>query len=111
MDAFAGGGWGSLVTSTLISKRRSPRYVIGSVCLAEFFVVFASSITFFIFLKNIPFADIAGLILGGIIAAPIAARFVGKIPLKTMFVAVGSVVILTSIMTLWKSIAHLVAGN
>src|SRR6202044_1954404 len=36
MDAFAGGGWGSLVTSTLISKRKSPRYVVGSVCLAEF---------------------------------------------------------------------------
>jgi len=110
-DAFAGGGWGSLVTSTLISKRRSPRYVIGSVCLAEFFVVFASSITFFIFLKNIPFADIAGLILGGVIAAPIAARLVGKIPLKTMFVAVGSVVIITSVMTLWKSITHLIAAN
>ena len=52
MDAFAGGGWGSLVTGTLISKRRNPRYVIGSVCLAEFFVVFASSITFFLLLKT-----------------------------------------------------------
>jgi uncharacterized membrane protein YfcA len=41
LDAFAGGGWGALVTSTLISKRKSTRYVIGSVCLAEFFVVFA----------------------------------------------------------------------
>src|SRR5579862_1502417 len=111
MDAFAGGGWGSLVTSTLISKRRSPRYVIGSVCLAEFFVVFASSITFFIFLKNIPFADIAGLILGGLVAAPIAARLVGKIPLKTMFITVGSVVIVTSFMTLWKSAANLIAPH
>ena len=111
MDAFAGGGWGSLVTSTLISKRRSPRYVIGSVCLAEFFVVFASSITFFIFLKNIPFADIAGLILGGVIAAPIAARLVGKIPLKTMFVGVGLVVIITSVITLWKSTANLIAAH
>ena len=50
MDAFAGGGWGTLVTSTLLSKRKSPRYVIGSVCLAEFFVVLASSLTFFILL-------------------------------------------------------------
>ncbi|WP_431215753.1 TSUP family transporter [Puia sp. P3] len=46
LDAFAGGGWGTLVTSTLIAKRRNPRYVIGSVCLAEFFVVLSSSITF-----------------------------------------------------------------
>ena len=104
MDAFAGGGWGTLVTSTLVAKRRSPRYVIGSVCLVEFFVVLASSITFFIFLKSLPLADVAGLIIGGLIAAPIAARLVGKLPLKTMFIAVGTLVILTSIMTLWKAL-------
>jgi uncharacterized protein len=107
MDAFAGGGWGSLVTGTLISKRRSPRYVIGSVCLAEFFVVFSSSIAFFILLKAFFLFDVAGLIVGGLIAAPIAARLVGKIPMKTMFISVGSVVILTSIITLIKSITHL----
>jgi hypothetical protein len=104
-DAFAGGGWGSLVTSTLISKRKSPRYVVGSVCLAEFFVVFASSITFFIFLKSIPFLDIAGLIIGGLIAAPIAAKFVGKLPLKMMFILIGTLVILTSFFTIWKVFA------
>jgi len=107
LDAFAGGGWGTLVTSTLISKRRSPRYVIGSVCLAEFFVVLASSITFFIFLKSLPIADVAGLIAGGLIAAPIAARLVGKLPLKTMFIAIGSMVILTSMSTFWKALQQL----
>ncbi len=106
MDAFAGGGWGALVTSTLISKRKSPRFVIGSVCLAEFFVVLASSITFFIFLKNIPLWDVAGLILGGLLAAPIAARLVGKLPLKTMFMAVGVVVILTSCTTFYRAVTH-----
>ena len=104
MDAFAGGGWGTLVTSTLISKRKNPRYVIGSVCLAEFFVVLASSITFFILLKSIPLIDVAGMILGGVIAAPIAARLVGKLPIKAMFIAVGSLVILTSCNTLWKAL-------
>jgi len=107
MDAFAGGGWGSLVTSTLISKRKSPKYVVGSVCLAEFFVVLASSITFFIFLKSIPFLDVAGLIIGGLIAAPIAARFAGKVPLKTMFILVGALVILTSLSTLWRVVVPL----
>ena len=102
MDAFAGGGWGTLVTSTLIAKRKNPRYVIGSVCLAEFFVVLASSITFFIFLKSIPLADIAGLIIGGLLAAPIASRLVGKLPIKTMFIAVGTLVIITSLITLWR---------
>ncbi|HXB10138.1 MAG TPA: TSUP family transporter [Puia sp.] len=108
-DAFAGGGWGTLVTSTLISKRRNPRYVIGSVCLAEFFVVLASSITFFILLKSIPLLDVAGMILGGIIAAPIGARLVGKLPVKTMFIAVGSLVILTSCSTLWKAIQQVLS--
>lgn len=103
-DAFAGGGWGTLVTSTLIAKRKNPRYVIGSVCLAEFFVVLASSITFFILLKSFPLQDVAGMILGGVIAAPIAARLVGKLPVKAMFIAVGSLVIFTSCWTLWKSV-------
>ncbi|MEO9069534.1 MAG: TSUP family transporter [Ginsengibacter sp.] len=107
-DAFAGGGWGSLVTSTLISKRKSPRYVVGSVCLAEFFVVLASSITFFIFLKSIPFLDIAGLIIGGLLAAPIAVRLVGKLPLKTMFILVGALVILTSFSTLWRVLSEFI---
>jgi siroheme synthase-like protein len=106
-DAFAGGGWGSLVTSTLISKRKSPRYVVGSVCLAEFFVVFASSITFFIFLKSIPFLDIAGLIIGGLLAAPLAAKLVGKLPLKTMFILIGTLVMLTSFFTIWKVLTQL----
>jgi uncharacterized protein len=110
LDAFAGGGWGTLVTSTLISKRKSPRYVIGSVCLAEFFVVLASSITFFIFLKNIPLADVAGLIFGGLLAAPIAARLVGKLPLKAMYIAVGVLVILTSILTFYKAITLVLAA-
>jgi uncharacterized membrane protein YfcA len=106
-DAFAGGGWGALVTGTLLSKRKNPRYVIGSVCLAEFFVVFASSITFFIVLKHIPIADVAGLIAGGLLAAPLAARLVGVLPMKTMFLSVGTLVILTSFFTLWKAISNI----
>lgn len=108
MDAFAGGGWGSLVTGTLISKRRSARYVIGSVCLAEFFVVLASSIAFFIYLKTFYLTDVAGLIIGGLIAAPIAARLVGKIPMKTMYVCVGALVVITSILTLIKGISNII---
>jgi uncharacterized protein len=108
MDAFAGGGWGSLVTGTLISKRRSPRYVIGSVCLAEFFVVLASSIAFFVYLKTFFLSDVAGLIIGGLIAAPIAARLVGKIPMKTMYVCVGALVVITSILTLIKGISNII---
>ncbi len=108
MDSFAGGGWGTLVTSTLISKRKSARYVIGSVCLAEFFVVLFSSITFFILLKSLPIVEIAGLIFGGLLAAPLAARSVGKVPVKKMFIAIGVLVMLTSFMTFWRVIADLI---
>jgi uncharacterized protein len=107
MDAFAGGGWGTLVTGTLISKRRNPRYVIGSVCLAEFFVVLASSIAFFIYLKAFFITDVAGLIIGGLVAAPIAARLVGKIPMRAMYIAVGLMVVITSVITLVKGISNL----
>jgi hypothetical protein len=82
--------------------------VIGSVCLAEFFVVLASSVTFFILLHSIPLLDIAGLIAGGILAAPIAARLAGKLPARTMFIAVGALVIVTSCTTLWKSIQSVI---
>ena len=107
MDAFAGGGWGALVTSTLISKRRNPRYVIGSVCLAEFFVVLSSAITFFILLKHLPIVEILGLIIGGVIAAPIAAKLVGKLPVKKVYVGVGLLVIATSIFTLAKVLSKI----
>lgn len=108
MDAFAGGGWGALVTSTLISKRKTPRYVIGSVCLAEFFVVLSSAVTFFILLNQLPLMEVIGLILGGVIAGPIAARLVGKVPIKTMYLLVGLIVILTSCFTFYKVFIKLI---
>lgn len=97
MDSIGGGGWGPIVATTLIARGRNPRYTIGSVNLAEFFVSFASSVTFFISIGIGYFQIIAGLILGGIIAAPIAAHLVRKLPIKKMLIVVGVVVIIVSI--------------
>lgn len=97
MDSIGGGGWGPIVATTLIARGRNPRYTIGSVNLAEFFVSFASSVTFFLSIGIGYFEIIAGLILGGIIAAPIAAHLVRKIPVKKMLIVVGIVVIIVSI--------------
>ena len=97
LDSFGGGGWGPLVTSTLISKGRSPRIVIGTVSLTEFFVTFCSALTFFIMLGVTHIQVIAGLIIGGLLAAPIAARLVGKLPAKTMMISVGILIILSSL--------------
>lgn len=103
LDSFGGGGWGPLVTSTLISKGRSPRFVIGSVSITEFFVTFASALTFFSMIGVSHWQIIVGLIIGGLIAAPLAARLVGKLPTKTMLIAVGTMVVLWSIRILLKS--------
>ncbi len=104
LDSFGGGGWGPLVTSTLISKGRTPKYVIGSVSLTEFFVTMASALTFFVILGVSHWQTILGLIIGGVVAAPIAARFVGKLPLKKMFIGVGVIVIISSLRIIWNSL-------
>ncbi len=104
LDSFGGGGWGPLVTSTLIAKGRTPRFVIGTVSITEFFVTFASALTFFAMLGLSHLQVIVGLVLGGMLAAPIAARLVGKLPMKTMFIAVGTLVIIWSLRILLKAI-------
>jgi hypothetical protein len=104
LDSFGGGGWGPLVTSSLISKGRTPRYVIGSVSITEFFVTLASALTFFTFLGISHWQVIVGLIIGGVVAAPIAVRLAGRLPLKTMLIAVGTMVVLWSVRLLVKSL-------
>jgi uncharacterized membrane protein YfcA len=107
LDSFGGGGWGPIVTSTLVSKGRDPRYTIGSVCLTEFFVTMASATTFFLTVGIHHWNIVLGLIIGGSLAAPIAARFAGKLPRKTMMIAVGIMVIIWCIRMFFKSIGSL----
>jgi uncharacterized membrane protein YfcA len=107
LDSFGGGGWGPLVTSTLISKGRSPRYVIGSVSITEFFITLASAVTFFSMLGINHWPIILGLIVGGTVAAPLAAKLAGRLPVKTMFICVGGLVIVWSLRILLKSIGIL----
>lgn len=97
LDSIGGGGWGPIVSSTLIASGRHPKYTIGSVNLTEFFVSLASSITFFSVI-GLGYLDvIIGLILGGVIAAPIAARLANKLPVKSMMILVGIVIIIVSL--------------
>lgn len=103
IDSFGGGGWGPLVTSSFIAQGRSPRYVVGSVSLSKFFVSLASALTFFSMMGISNWEVIAGLLLGGITGAPISAKLAGLIPTKSMFVAVGILVIICSLRLLVKS--------
>ena len=105
LDAFGGGGWGPLVTSTLIAKGKSPQYVIGSVSLTEFFVTLASAVAFFSVIGLSHWGVIAGLILGGVVAAPLGARFAGRLPVRIMSFAVGAMIVFWSGWVLWKALA------
>jgi uncharacterized protein len=102
LDSFGGGGWGPIVTTTLITKGRSPKYVIGSVSLTEFFVTLASAFTFFTLLGVSHWQAILGLVVGGLIAAPLAAKLTGKLPRKTSFILLGALVIFWSMKILIK---------
>jgi siroheme synthase-like protein len=102
LDSFGGGGWGPIVTTTLITKGRSPKYVIGSVSLTEFFVTLASAFTFFTLLGVSHWQAILGLVIGGLIAAPFAAKLAGRLPRKTSFILLGLLVIFWSVKILVK---------
>jgi siroheme synthase-like protein len=100
LDSIGGGGWGPVVSSTLIAHGKNPRLVVGSVNLAEFFVSLASSLTFITILGSSHWQTILGLILGGVCAAPIAAHLSKKLNVKAMMLFVGIVVIIISLRTI-----------
>ena len=100
VDALGGGGWGPITTPTLIMNNAHPKQVIGSVNFAEFFVTLAISITFFLALPKIDLAIVVPMIIGGLIAAPIAARITKKLPHRTVGIMVGVLIMLLSLRTL-----------
>lgn len=106
MDAIGGGGWGPIVTSTLLSKGRTAHYTIGSVNAAEFFISLSSAATFLIFGAITGWPVIIGLIIGGVIASPFAALLVRKIKRKPLMIMVGVLIILLSIRTILLTIMH-----
>ena len=90
-DAMGGGGWGPVVTSTLLARDHDVRKTIGSVNTAEFFVTLAESITFFVTLGSLRdyLPSVLGLIIGGVIAAPFAALLCRKLPVRPLLGIVG----------------------
>ena len=96
LDAIGGGGWGPIVTSNLLSQGHNPRKTIGTVNTAEFFVTYFATIVF-IFVLGVQHLDIVlGLVIGGVIAAPIGAYVASKVNPKTLLILVGVLVVLTS---------------
>ncbi len=103
MDAMGGGGWGPIVTSSLLGQGTTPRYAIGSVNLAEFFVTLTISATFLFTVGLGLWPIITGLIIGGVIAAPFAALAAKHVPAKALMLVVGCVVIALSLNTIIKA--------
>ncbi|MGC9384642.1 MAG: sulfite exporter TauE/SafE family protein [Kosmotogaceae bacterium] len=99
-DAIGGGGWGPIVTSTLVANGNHPRFTIGSVNASEFFVTLAEAITFISILGFVKWPVVVGLIIGGVIAAPFAAYLCKKLPPRLLMLITGSVVILLSVRTM-----------
>jgi uncharacterized membrane protein YfcA len=106
MDATGGGGWGPVGTPAILaSGRMEPRKVIGSIDTSEFFVAIAASIGFFVGLsgEGIDYTWVLALLIGGLIAAPIAAWLVRLVPPRILGSLVGGVIILTNSRTLLSS--------
>ena len=96
LDAVGGGGWGPVVTSTLVASGHDVKKTIGSVNAAEFFVTIAESAAFTLalrasFLENI--YSVLGLIVGGVIASPFAAILCKKLPAKPLMIVVGLLIV------------------
>lgn len=103
MDSIGGGGWGPIVTSNLINKGNCPKETIGTVNTAEFFITFASTGVFLFFLGVQSVQPVMGLIIGGIVAAPLGAYLVKLIQPKALMRMVGVLIIVTSAYNIYKS--------
>jgi len=98
LDAAGGGGWGPVVTGNLLVQGAEPRLTIGTVNTAEFLVTVSASVTFIASLGWQAFsAATLGLLIGGVVAAPVAAMVARRARPKLLLVMVGIVLTLTSL--------------
>lgn len=106
LDASGGGGWGPVVTSNLLIQGTDPRKTVGTVNTAEFLLTFSVSITFMLTIGIEAFTIVTGgLLIGGLLAAPIGAVIAKRIPAKNLMLLVGIVLTATSLFSLYKAIA------
>ena len=106
LDAAGGGGWGPVVTSNLLVQGAHPRKVIGTVNTAEFFLAITISATFLFSLGAEAFTTaMAGLMIGGIAAAPFGGYAAKRIPPKGLLIMVGTVLVMTSLYGIWTAIS------
>jgi uncharacterized membrane protein YfcA len=106
LDAAGGGGWGPVVTGNLLVQGSEPRKVIGTVNSAEFLVTVAISATFIATLGFAAFTTATvGLLVGGLLAAPVGARIAQRVDAKKLLVGGGFILTLTSLYGVYKALA------
>ncbi|SEW57353.1 sulfite exporter TauE/SafE family protein [Chitinophaga arvensicola] len=108
IDAIGGGGWGSIVLSSLIAGGRHPRFSLGTVKATRFFIAMLSSLTFVTVLYHVHWDAVLGLVIGSAIASPIAAKVSNKISAKTIMVAVAVIVILASTRSIYMFVLKII---
>ena len=106
LDATGGGGWGPVATSTLLARGGQARTTIGTVNAAEFVVTLTVSATFLLSMGLHHLQIVAGLLIGGMMAAPLAAVLVKRVKERWVLVAVGVLVLAISL----YQIGHTVFG-
>ncbi|PSL45504.1 putative membrane protein YfcA [Chitinophaga niastensis] len=107
IDAIGGGGWGSIVLSSLIAGGRHPRFSLGTVKATRFFIAMLSSLTFVTVLYHVHWDAVLGLVVGSAIASPIAAKVSNKISAKTIMIAVAVIVIIVSMKSIYTFVSHI----
>ena len=96
MDTTGGGGWGPIVTTSLVGSGHDPRTTIGSVNFAEFFLTIVVAASFFSILDHTVWILVAGLAIGGLVAAPFAAYLTRHFKAQTLLMLVGGLITLVS---------------
>lgn len=107
LDAVGGGGWGPVGTTSMLSSGRlEPRKVVGSVDTAEFVVTIGASLGFLTALgsQGIDWTYAAALLVGGVVAAPVAAALVRFMPARVLGVTAGGLIVLTNLKTLGEEL-------
>jgi uncharacterized protein len=94
LDAIGGGGWGTIVTSTMIARGVAPRYAIGTANAVDFFVALATSIALWTQIGHMRYDLVIALLIGGAMAAPLAAWVTRHVPARAAATTVGVVVVL-----------------
>lgn len=107
VDAMGGGGWGPIGTPALLaSGRLEPRKVVGSIDTSEFVVAIGASLGFLLALGSqlINYSWLGALLVGGLIAAPLAAWLVRILPARVLGAAVGGLILVTNTKTFGESV-------